>query len=320
MDLTPDLQLELLRWMIRTRVFDELMVATWKQGKGIGGTFSERGHEAISVAAGIALQPEDVVAPMHRDLGTYLLRGMPPEVIFGNLLGKITGPSRGKDANLHGMTDLSLGIVGFISHIPQSLPTSLGVAMAFQYRQEPRVALTFVGDGGSCAGAFHETLNMAALYQAPLVVIIENNQYAYSTPLRQQMRETNLAARAASYGISTQQVDGNNPEQVYQAVTAAIAKARSGGGPGVVEATTMRMLGHAIHDGAEYVPPELLATWETRDPVRSYQQRLLQAGTVTAAQLEELQSDAKEWVSQALTKAQQAPLPQPEEAHTGVYA
>ena len=168
------------------RTLDDTMVAMWKQGRGVGGTFSGRGHEAISVAMGLALGPDDVIAPMHRDVGAYLVRGMTPDRVFGNLLGRETGPSRGRDSNLHGMGDLSLGIIGYVSHLPQQLPLALGVAMAFQYREEPRVALTVVGDGGTCSGTYHESLNMAALYQAPLVLIIENNQYAYSTPLHQQ--------------------------------------------------------------------------------------------------------------------------------------
>lgn len=146
--------------MCLARVFDENMVALWKQGRGLGGTFSQRGHEAISVGAGYALAPEDMVAPMHRDLGCYLLRGMSARRIFGNLLGRANGVSGGRDANLHGMGDLDLNIVGFISHLPHSLPVALGVAMSFTYRGEPRVALTFTGDGGASAGLFHETLNL----------------------------------------------------------------------------------------------------------------------------------------------------------------
>ena len=149
--------------------------------RGLGGTFSERGHEAVSVGSAYALAPEDIIAPMHRDIGAYFLRGLTPRRVFGNLLGKEVGVSRGRDANIHGMGDLSLGIVGYISHIPMSMPIALGVAMSMKLRNEPRVAMTYVGDGGSNAGLWHETLNMAGLYQAPYVLIVENNQYAYST-------------------------------------------------------------------------------------------------------------------------------------------
>ncbi len=315
-----ELRISLHAWMVLTRTFDDAMVNLWKQGRGLGGTFSERGHEAISVGAGMALGPDDVVAPMHRDLGTYLLRGMSPERIFGNLLGKATGPSRGRDANLHGMGDLSLGIIGYVSHIPQALPTTLGAAMAFRYRGEPRVAMTFVGDGGTCAGGFHETLNMAALYRAPFVLVIENNQYAYSTPLEQEMAVTDLASRAASYGLATERVDGNDVEAVYRAVSAAVDRARRGDGPSAIEAVTMRMLGHAIHDGAEYVPRELLEEWEGRDPIERHRRALMADGVVTAEDLDRMQRVARERITEAIAAAEAAPFPDPSTVTEGVYA
>ena len=165
-------KLNLAYWMRLARTLDDAIVAMWKQGRGVGGTFSGRGHEAIAVGAGYAMDSTDVVAPMHRDLGCYLVRGLSPERIMANQLGKLGGVTNGRDANLHGLGDLSLNLVGFISHLPQSLPVALGAAMAFQYREEPRVALTFVGDGSSNTGLFHETLNLAAVQQAPLVVVV----------------------------------------------------------------------------------------------------------------------------------------------------
>jgi pyruvate dehydrogenase E1 component alpha subunit len=313
-------RLDLYRWMRLTRTFDEVMVAMWKQGKGVGGTFSQRGHEAISVGVAAALGPEDVVAPMHRDLGTYLYRGMTPERIFGNLLGKVTGPSAGRDANLHGLSDLSLGLIGFISHIPQALPTTLGAAMAFQYRNEPRVAVTFVGDGSTTSGGFHETMNMAALYNAPFVLIAENNQYAYSTPVEQSMKVTAIVEKAAGYGMEGVQIDGNDVELVLETARAAIERAREGGGPTLIEAVTMRMLGHAIHDGAEYVPREQLAEWEARDPVAGYRTRLLEHQVASEAELAHLDDVAKQIIVQAVAAAEAAPLPDPGTLEDGVYA
>jgi len=319
-DLTRAGRLDLLYWMQLTRTFDETMVALWKGGRGMGGTFSQRGHEATSVGAGYALAPDDVVAPMHRDLGCYLLRGMAPERIFGNLLGRANGVSAGRDANLHGMGDLHLGIVGFISHLPHSLPVALGLAMSFTYRDERRVALTFTGDGASSAGLFHETLNMAAVFHAPLVVIVENNQYAYSTPLVQQMKVPDLACRAAAYGMPGVQVDGNDVEAVYTVTQEAIERARSGGGPTLIEAKTMRMLGHAIHDGFEYVPRSLLAEWEQRDPVRLYREKLLAAGVADAAELDEIMQRCEVEVADAIEFAENSPLPDPATVEFGVYA
>lgn len=312
--------LELYRWMSLTRRLDDAVMALWKQGRGVGGVFSGRGHEAIAVGTGLALGPDDVVAPMHRDLGTYLVRGMTMERVVGNLLGRATGVTAGRDANLHGMGDLSLGIIGFISHLPQSLPATLGAAMAFRHRREARVALTFVGDGGTTAGAFHETLNMAALYRAPFVVVIENNQYAYSTPLHQQTAVIDFAAKARAHGVRSVTVDGNDIEVVYAAATEAIERARAGEGPSAIEAVTMRMRGHAIHDGAEYVPPDLLARWERRDPLLVFGRRLIERGDTTPAELDRIDRDCREQVQRAIATAEAAPWPDPDELETGVYA
>lgn len=319
-ELTRDQKIELYYWMSLTRTLDDMAVALWKQGRGVGGMFSQRGHEAISVGTGFALAPEDVVAPMHRDLGCYLLRGMTPRRILSNLLARATGFSRGRDANMHGAGDLSLNIVGFISHLPQSLPVALGVAMSFTYRQERRVAMTYCGDGSASEGLFHETMNMAALYHAPFIMIIENNQYAYSTPLNQQMKIPELAQRAAAYGMPSEIVDGNDVEAVYTVTKAAVERARNGGGPALIEAKTMRMMGHAIHDGAEYVPRELLAEWEKRNPVLLYEQKLLTAGLIDQPEIDEIQQRCQVEITDAIEYAEASPFPDPATVEEGIYA
>jgi pyruvate dehydrogenase E1 component alpha subunit len=319
-DLTNDQRLELYYWMLLTRVFDETMVTMWKQGRGVGGTFSQRGHEAISVGAAFTLTPDDVIAPMHRDLGAYLLRGMTPQRIFGNLLGRANGVSSGRDANLHGMGDLDLNVIGFISHLPHSLPVALGAAMSFIYHDQPHVAMAFTGDGSSSAGLFHETLNLAAVWNAPLVIIVENNQYAYSTPLRQQMKAPEIVAHAAAYAIAGATVDGNDVEAVCAVVQEAVTRARNGGGPTLIEAKTMRMLGHAIHDGAEYVPRDLLAEWEKRDPVTCYRSRLLEAGVTDETELAEIAQRVEVEIADAVAFAEASPLPEPAAVEQGVYA
>ena len=318
--LTTEQKLEIFYWMVLTRTFDEGMVSLWKQGRGLGGTFSERGHEAASVGSAYALAPEDIIAPMHRDIGAYFLRGLTPRRVFGNLLGKATGVTGGRDANIHGMGDLSLGIVGYISHIPMSMPIALGVAMSLKLRNEARVAMTYVGDGGSTAGLWHETLNMAGLYNAPYVLIVENNQYAYSTHVSQQMPIEDIADRAAGYNIPSEIVDGNDVEAVYQATCVAVERARQGGGPSLIEAKTMRMMGHAIHDGAEYVPPELLAEWEKKDPVARYQAKLLAEKVTDADELNEIRQRAAVEIEDAIEFAEASPLPDPETVMDGIYA
>jgi pyruvate dehydrogenase E1 component alpha subunit len=319
-DLSHEQMLEIYYWMILTRTFDERLLAYWKQGLGVGGAYSQRGHEAISVGAGFALGPSDIVAPMHRDLGCYLLRGMTPQRIFASLLGKATGVTRGRDANLHGLGDMNIGIVGFISHLPLSLPVTVGVAMSFKLRQEPRVALTFTGDGSSSAGVWHESLNLAALYQAPVVVVVENNGYAYSTPVAQQTRAAQIADRAIGYGMPGVVVDGNDVEAVYKVVSDAVERARNGGGPTLIEAMTMRMLGHAIHDGAEYVPPELLAEWQTKDPIARFTERLLARGIAAEEALAEIRQRAEVEIEDAIKYAEDSPQPDPNCIADDVYA
>jgi pyruvate dehydrogenase E1 component alpha subunit len=318
--LTHAQKLELYYWMQLTRTLDEMAVAIWKQGRGIGGMFSQRGHEAISVGTGYALAPDDVVAPMHRDHGCYMLRGLTPRRIMGNLLARATGVSRGRDANMHGVGDLNFNLIGFISHLPQSLPVALGAAMSFTYRREARVAMTYIGDGSTSEGLFHETLNMAALYKAPFVLIAENNQYAYSTPLDQQMPVQNIAERAVAYNIPGIIVDGNDVEAVYAVTKEAVERARSGGGPTLIEAKTMRMMGHAIHDGAEYVPRELLAEWEARDPVRTFAERLLTTGVADQVELDEINHRCTVEITDAIAFAEASPFPAAETITEGVYA
>jgi len=312
-------KLDLYYWMQLARTFDERMLAHWKQGRGVGGTFSQRGHEAISVGAAHALGPGDVVSPMHRDLGAFLVRGLTPREAFANLLGRETGATRGRDANFHGMSNLERGIIGYISHLPHSLPVALGVAMSFRYRGEPRVAMAFTGDGATNAGLYHEVLNMAGLYSAPLVIIVENNQYAYSTPARQASKVKSIAGHAAGYGLLTTTVDGNDVEAVHAVAVAAVQRARAGDGPSLIEAFTLRMLGHAVHDGAEYVPRELLAAWEARDPVVGYRRALATAGA-SAQQLDEIDRRCRMEIEDAVAFAESSPWPDPSTVTRGVYA
>lgn len=318
--LTSEQKLEMFYWMVLARTFDEGMVSLWKQGRGLGGTFSQRGHEAVSVGSAYALAPEDIIAPMHRDIGAYFLRGLTPRRVFGNLLGKVTGVSGGRDANIHGMGDLSLNIVGYISHIPMSMPITLGVAMSLKLRNEAKVAMTYVGDGGSNAGLWHETLNMAALYKVPYVLIVENNQYAYSTHVSDQMPIENIADRAAGYNMPGTIVDGNDVEAVYAATCEAVDRARQGGGPSLIEAKTMRMLGHAIHDGAEYVPRELLAKWAKRDPIARFQGKLLAEEIADIEELNEIRQRAAVEIEDAIEFAESSPYPDPETVEEGIYA
>jgi pyruvate dehydrogenase E1 component alpha subunit len=303
-----------------TRALDDRGTFLHKQSKIVGGYFSQIGHEAISVAAALALGPDDVVAPMHRDLGTYLARGLTPERILAQYFGRVGGVTRGRDANIHGMGDLALGLIGFISHLPASLPVVTGVAQAFKLKGESRVAMGFFGDGSSSQGLAHETLNWASVFQLPIVFICENNQYAYSTPLARQMNIDHIADRAAGYGMPGLVVDGNDFFAVYPAVQAAVERARSGGGPTLIECKTMRMRGHAIHDNMAYVPPDLLKTWQERDPIARFECALRERDLLNDESLATLLTRIERELDEAQARAEASPYPDPATVADDVYA
>lgn len=307
-------------WMRLARALDDRGTFLHKQSRIVGGYFSQIGHEAVSVGAALALGPDDVAAPMHRDLGAYLARGIAPRRILAQYLGRASGVSRGRDANLHGMGDLSHGIIGFISHLPSSTGVIAGVAHAIKLKGEPRVAMAFFGDGSASQGLAHEALNWASVFQLPMVVIVENNQYAYSTPLARQMRIAHIAERAAGYGMPGVIVDGNDFVAVYGAALAAVERARSGGGPTLIECKTMRMRGHAIHDNQAYVPKELLAEWAQRDPILRHEALLRERGLLDDERLAALISRIEAELDEALAFAEASPYPDPETVTDGVYA
>lgn len=320
MNLAPDFLLRALYWMRLARAFDDRVVLLHKQGKIAGGTFSQIGHEAISVGAAMTLQDGDIIAPMHRDLGAYFVRGITPRRMMAQALGRATGVSGGRDGNVHGCGDLNFGVIGFISHLPQSMPVTVGAAMAFALRGEPRVAMTFFGDGSSSEGLAHEALNWAAVFNTPAVFICENNQYAYSTPLSRQMRISDLAERAAGYGMPGVVVDGNDFFAVYEAVHAAVERGRAGGGPTLIECKTMRMRGHAIHDNQAYVPKELLEEWARRDPIERLEVHMRERGLLDDERLQALLAQIEAELDEAQAYAEASPYPEPESVTDGVYA
>jgi len=320
MEPTPELLRTAHRWMRLARAIDDRGTFLHKQSKIVGGYFSQIGHEAISVGAAMALGPADVIAPMHRDLGAYLVRGITPRRILAQYLGRETGVSRGRDANMHGMGDLAHGVIGFISHLPASTGVIAGVAHAIKLKNEPRVAMAFFGDGSASQGLAHEALNWAAVFQLPMVVIVENNQYAYSTPLARQMRIEHIAERAAGYGMPGEIVDGTDVVAVHRAACAAVERARGGGGPTLIECKAMRMRGHAIHDNMAYVPPELLEAWERRDPLLRHEALLRERGLLDDAGLAALGAEIERELDEAQAFAEASPYPDPATVTDGVFA
>jgi len=311
-------QLELYRFLQLNRRVDDRLTSLYRQGKVVGGLYSSRGQEAVSVGTAYALGPRDVIGPLIRNLGALLVRGVAPREVFTQYMARATSPTGGKDCNLH-FGDLGRGIVSPISMLGALVPVMAGVAFAARYRGDDFVALTWIGDGGTSTGDFHEGMNVAAALGVPLVVVAEHNGYAYSTPTARQTRLRDLAQRAAAYGVPARIVDGNDVLAVHEATRAAVALARAGGGPQLLEVKTFRMKGHAEHDDASYVPREQLAAWRARDPIERFERHLLGLGLATRERLDGILAEIDSALDADVDFALASPLPPPERAFEGVY-
>jgi TPP-dependent pyruvate/acetoin dehydrogenase alpha subunit len=317
--LTPEDLLQMLFYMRLQRAVEDRGVKLYYQGRIPGAYFTGWGHEAIAVGATYALGPQDLIAPMHRDLAAYIMRGIPVRRVFAQFLDRDGGLTRGRDGNIH-MGDPRLGIFPFISHMAASVPVAAGMALACRQRRESRVVLTFFGDGATSTGAWHEGVNFAAVFRLPVVLVLENNQYAYSTPLDRQTAARAFVDKAVGYGIAGVSVDGNDVLAVYEATRKAVADARQGRGPTLIECRTMRVRGHSEADQYSYVPKALLDEWAARDPIMLFERRLLGEGHLTPDADRAMQSRIASEVEEALAWAEASPEPAAESVAEGVYA
>ncbi len=308
------------RFLRLTRAVEDRAYSLYRAGHIHGGNFSGRGQEAISVGTALALEPQDKVAPMVRNLGTVLVRGYTAEEVLLNYLAKATSPSGGKDNSSHFGDVEGKGVVSCISMLGTLVPVMAGMALAGKLRGVPLVTLTYVGDGATSTGEFHEGLNFAAVFKAPFVLIIENNGWAYSTPVEKQTPIRDLGRKAESYGIPWASGDGNDVEEVWRLTRRFADEARAGGGPRVLELRTMRMRGHAQHDDAWYVPKKQLAEWERKDPIERFEKRLLKERVMTKAELDAANAAIGREVEEAEKAALAAPMPEGPEALRGVFA
>jgi pyruvate dehydrogenase E1 component alpha subunit/2-oxoisovalerate dehydrogenase E1 component alpha subunit len=308
---------ELYRFMLMNRMVDDRLGKLYRQGKVVGGLYSSLGQEAISVGTAYALRPGDKIGPMIRNLGSMLVKGIRPREIFCQYMARATGPTLGRDVNLH-FGDLERDCVAPISMLGALIPVLAGVALSFQMRGEDHVALTWIGDGGTSTGDFHEGLNMAAVWKLPLVLVVENNGYAYSTPTQMQMANTQIVERARGYGIRGERVDGNDVIAVYHATIRAVQRARRGDGPTLLEAMTFRRKGHAEHDDAGYVPREVREYWEARDPIERMGRYLVANGIASQQQLRGIEVPIAEELERDAQFALDSPFPDPELAGGGV--
>src|SRR3954466_3085382 len=264
--LAPEQLLDMFYWLKLIRAFDLRLSTLVKQGKVRSGVYTGIGQEAIIVGTCFALRKEDFIAPLHRDLGAFLMKGIEPRVMMSQMFAKPTGLSKGRDSALHSGVN-EVGIFGNTRMPGANLPVAAGLALTFHMEKVDNVVVAYFGEGASNVGDFHEALNIAGVQRLPVLFICENNQYAYSVPLEKSMAIDDVAIRAEGYGFDGVAINGNDVLAVYQASLGAIARARGGGGPTLIECKTYRWHGHSEHDRAFSRPDEERAMWKARDPI-----------------------------------------------------
>jgi len=317
--LTCEESLEIYYYMRLNRSLEELLVRLFRQNKLVGGLYGSLGQEAISVGTAYALAKGDWIAPMIRNVGALLVRGYKPRDILTQYMARYTSPTQGKDGTSHFGDLKERHVISPISMLGDLIPVLTGVAMAGRYLGHKIVAMTWIGDGGTSTGAFHEGMNLAAVQKAPFVAVVENNQWAYSTPVSRQAPLRDFADRAKAYGITRYIVDGNDAVAVVRTAREAVEKARKGGGPVLIEAKTMRMAGHAQHDPAEYVPCEMLEYWKARDPLSRFEKYLGENRLWDEKAREAIHARIERELAEDLKFAENSPFPPPELAEQGVY-
>jgi len=313
-------RIALFRLVLLQRLFEDRVMALYRQGRVPGSVYTGRGQEAVAAGAGLALGPDDVVAPLNRELACHFARGISVADAFRNFLGKGTGPTLGRDGNMH-FGSPSTGVFPLVSMLGDLVPVVVGAALAFKRRGEPRVALTFLGEGAFSVGDTHEGLNLAGVWQVPAVFVVQSNRYSYSTPVAKQMINTNIAQRLfGGWSIPAERVDGTDAIATLDAVRAAVERARGGNGPQALEALSVRMHGHAAHDDSRYVPAGMRENFAERfDPVERLAARLLLDG-IPADRIEGVRASAAEEIAAGLAEAEAAPAPDPSTLEAGVYA
>jgi len=299
-------------------VEDRIERKLYRQGKIVGGVYVGRGQEAIPVGSALHALADDVLLPSHRDMAIWFIRGVPLGRIFAQYMGRVDGITGGRDGNMH-MGDMRLGVVSIISALAATVPVAAGIGLALRYRGKSNVAFSYFGDGATSRGDWHEGVNLATVQKLPVVFICNNNQYAYSTPLSAQMACEHVADRGPAYGMPAEIVDGNDVLAVHEATARAVAHARAGLGPYLLECKTFRMTGHSAHDGAEYVPAHLFEEWAKRDPIVRLEEKMLAEGWASRSALDQVHASIRQEVDEAVAWAEKSPYPDPATLLGGVY-
>jgi pyruvate dehydrogenase E1 component alpha subunit/2-oxoisovalerate dehydrogenase E1 component alpha subunit len=311
--------LKLYRFLLLNRKLDERLGILYRQGKVVGGLYSSLGQEACSVGSAFALVDADFLAPMIRNMGSMLVRGVSALEVMAQYCARAIGPTRGKDLNLH-FGSLDRGLIAPISVVGALVPVMAGVALQMKMRGKKNVALTYVGDGAMSTTDFHEGMNFAAVHKLPLIVVVENNGWAYSTATARQANVKDLVVRAKGYGCYGEIVDGNNLLAMLDVSRRARERCVNGGGPVLLEAKTFRRRGHAEHDDAGYVPAQERADWERKDPLDAYRRFLLDDADCSAEELDEIEKHIDHELEESVEIVLNAPFPDPTIAQEDVYA
>jgi TPP-dependent pyruvate/acetoin dehydrogenase alpha subunit len=311
---------DLLHTLRLCRYFDERMEALYRQGRLPGAIYSGRGQEGTHVGVTYALRSDDSLFPTHRDLSAQLAKGLDLKRVMAQFWGRIDGYTRGRDGNSHIGDWQGNRTWTVMSHLPIAYPVACGAALAYQRRGEDRVALAICGDGATSNGRWHESLNTSAIFRLPVVWVVNNNLYAYSTPNSLEFAIPTIAERAAAYGMPGVRIDGQDVLDVYRAAHEAVERARSGGGPTLIESVSLRWRGHAGHDPAKYVPKELLEEYMTnKDPVKRFEELLRMNGVVDDAAVTEIEERVKREFDEGYEYAQASPFPEPGDVTKGLY-
>ena len=310
--------ISLYRKMLLIRQFEERVKYLFLEGIMPGTIHQYQGQEAIAVGVCSALNSDDVITSTHRPHGHALAKGLTVESLMHELFGKTTGCCHGKGGSMH-VGDLEKGMVPAVAIVAGGVPIATGIALAFKHRKEPRVAVSFMGDGAVNEGAFHEAVNMGAIWSLPVVYVVENNLYSASTPIFEMVRLKKLSDRAAGYGIPGVTVDGNDVLEVFDTARKAVERARAGEGPTLVECMTYRITGHSRRDPCNYQPEQERKEALMREPLRRFAEYLLTGGLIDEAGLQGIRAEVDAEIERAVESAMAAPEPKPEAALEDVF-
>jgi TPP-dependent pyruvate/acetoin dehydrogenase alpha subunit len=317
--LSKEQSIEMLRYMIVNRQMETALESMYKQSKVIGGLYLSLGQEATSVASAYALDKEDWLGPMIRNQGSMIVKGFRPSATMMQYMGKGASPTKGRDSGSHYGDLKNFNVIAPISHLGDSISVVAGVALGARLQGREVACLAYIGDGGQSTGPTYEGFNFAAVQRLGVILIVEHNSWAYSTPVELQFACKDLADRAIGYGVPGVIVDGTDANQVYDASHEAVARAHRGEGASLIEAKLMRMKGHAMHDPAIYVPVEVKEFWKRRDPILRMENYMKETGWMTDSQIAEMHAEVGRFIDEERAVAEAAPMPVPEEAGTDVY-